>query len=118
MPNLEVISAGNAVTLAWRLWTKIPPPPVIYDPPTLPVITIIDPTGAIQINREPMTKLEPGLYGFTYITPSGSPARRLERDSQRDRCVWDDFGERRCDRSIESNASFQTGVRRIECDVS
>ena len=73
MPNLEVISAGNAVTLAWRLWTKIPPPPVIYDPPTLPVITIIDPTGTIQISREPMTKLEPGLYGFTYITPAGGP---------------------------------------------
>ena len=73
MANLEVIRAGKAAKLVWRLTQSIPPPTVTYDPPTPPTITIFDPTGAMQVTAQAMTKVLSGLYSYTYATPSGGP---------------------------------------------
>jgi len=66
------------VQLTWRLASLNAAllPDIVYapyDPPSVPVISIFDPTGAEQITSAAMTKLASGLYGYVYQTPSGGP---------------------------------------------
>jgi hypothetical protein len=64
------IRAGTTVTLPYQLQdtTKAVPWP-LYDPPSAPTLTIIDPAGVVRIAAQAMTKLSQGNYFYLYTTP-------------------------------------------------
>ena len=74
---VTVVRAGKAVTLLWRLTQTVPPPAFTYDPPSLPLVTIFDPTGATQVGAQAAVKISPGYYAYTYVTPANPSAGQL-----------------------------------------
>jgi uncharacterized protein YfaS (alpha-2-macroglobulin family) len=70
MSNLPVIRAGKAVAILWNVARQVPPPAVLYDPPSPPTITIFDPNGTAQINALGTTRISSGVYSYTYVTPA------------------------------------------------
>ncbi len=80
--NNALIRAGRAVDLYWTVTRMQFNPanarilPAAYDPPSPPVVTIIDPDGVTQVTAAPATKadgmggqLPTGLWKYTYLTP-------------------------------------------------
>ena len=82
---LQVIRQGKGVQLVWKCSVLDPKglPQIVFtpfDPPSLPLITIYDPTGAVVVNAQAMTKLPPpygqtvsGMYSYIYLTPTNGP---------------------------------------------
>jgi len=70
---LRVIRAGKAVTLLWNLAQTVPPPPVTYDPPSAPTVTIFDANGNTAVSEAPAARVQSGMYSFTFVTPATGP---------------------------------------------
>lgn len=70
---LRVIRAGKAVTLLWNLAQTVPPPPVTFDPPVPPTVTIFDPNGNVVVSAQAAARVQSGLYAFTFVTPAAGP---------------------------------------------
>jgi hypothetical protein len=67
------IRAGKAVLLPWTINDAISAGQPLYDPPTLPAITIIDSTGTVRLSAAPMIKDSVGSYHYIYVTPAAGP---------------------------------------------
>jgi hypothetical protein len=68
-----VVRGGKAVQIWYDIYDYSNINPILFDPPSLPLITIIDPTTARIVNQQPMTRVRKGLYTFIFVTPSTGP---------------------------------------------
>jgi hypothetical protein len=73
MATIPVIRAWKAVAILWNVVQQIPPPSILYDPPSPPQITLLDAAGNAQIIAQTTVKLRTGVYSYTYITPTEGP---------------------------------------------
>jgi hypothetical protein len=69
---LTKIRAGKAVYIPWEVTSGHPP--VAFDPPTTPLISIADPGGVVRVDQQPTTRAAPGNYYYIYITPADGAA--------------------------------------------
>jgi uncharacterized protein YfaS (alpha-2-macroglobulin family) len=67
------IRAGKAVLLPYTINDAISAGQPLYDPPTLPTITIIDPSGAARVSSASMVRDSTGNYHYVYVTPASGP---------------------------------------------
>jgi hypothetical protein len=65
---LAKIRAGKAVYVPWEVTSGHPP--IAYDPPDAPLVSIADPTGVVRVTAQATTRAAAGIYYYIYITPA------------------------------------------------
>lgn len=69
MVALKTVRPGNATVIAASITN---PAGAAYTPSGAVTLTVVDPSGATQLDAVPMTATGTGVYSYTFVVPQGA----------------------------------------------